>query len=40
MKTYYIFTKIAFILILSMGLSHAAFSQKNTSTRNRIYRER
>jgi hypothetical protein len=28
MKTYYIFTKIAFILILSMGLSHAAFSQK------------
>lgn len=28
MKTYYIFTKIALILILSMGLSYAAFSQK------------
>lgn len=28
MKTYYILTKIAFILILSMGLSHVAFSQK------------
>lgn len=28
MKTYYIFTKIALILILSMGLSCAAFSQK------------
>ncbi|WP_018339000.1 YfbK domain-containing protein [Butyricimonas synergistica] len=28
MKTCYIFTKITFILILSMGLSHAAFSQK------------
>lgn len=28
MKTYYILTKIVFILILSMGLSHVAFSQK------------